>query len=111
MHHQRARRYMPQWSHIVGQMQFDLSMPARWMNAYRVMLKLESFADSIAPSVVVWTSGPPQSTELVTIAALFTISPKDGGDHSILGARDVVHFAELWAELTRNFSRLWFLNA
>ncbi|MDA9557205.1 bifunctional uridylyltransferase/uridylyl-removing protein GlnD [Vibrio sp.] len=89
--------YLPQWSQIVGQMQFDLfHVYTVDEHSYRVLKHINTFNDpsngdkhpiccEIYPRI--------QKKELLTIAAIFhDIGKGRGGDHSEIGAVEAYDF-------------------
>jgi [protein-PII] uridylyltransferase len=100
--------YIPQWSRIVGQMQFDL------FHAYTVDAhthKLTKFIYNYPKSKVEHplahqTFAALEKTELLFLAAIFhDIAKGQQGDHSTLGAVDALTFCELHG-LSRHESRV-----
>lgn len=100
--------YIPQWSRIVGQMQFDL------FHAYTVDAhthKLAKFIFNYPESKVEHPLAHQifstlEKTELLFLAAIFhDIAKGQQGDHSTLGAIDALTFCELHA-ITRHESRV-----
>ena len=90
-------RYIPEFGQVVGQMQHDLfhiyTVDAHTMMVIRQMrrLLLSSAADKFPLAARV--AGKLPKIELLYIAGLFhDIGKGRGGDHSELGAADVVHF-------------------
>jgi len=89
--------YLPQWSHITGQMQFDLfHVYTVDEHSIRLLKHINRFSDpsyqekhpiccEIFPRL--------QKRELITLAAIFhDIGKGRGGDHSKIGAVEAYHF-------------------
>lgn len=101
MHRQRIlSAYLPEWKHIVGQMQFDLFHAYSVdEHSYRLIKNLYNFSlpennhDFPICSKIVQEMRKP---ELLYIAGIFhDIAKGRGGDHAILGAEDVLVFAKM----------------
>ncbi len=92
-------RYLPEFGHIVGKMQYDLfhiyTVDAHTLKVIRNMVRLrspESYRDYPLASRLV---NQLPKAELLYIAGLYhDIAKGRGGDHSELGASDVVAFCQ-----------------
>src|SRR5690606_11297962 len=90
-------RYLPEFGHIIGKMQYDLfhiyTVDAHTLKVIRNMVRLrnpESYRDYPLASRLV---NQLPKAELLYIAGLYhDIAKGRGGDHSELGASDVVAF-------------------
>ena len=91
--------YLPQWRHIVGQMQFDLFHAYSVdEHSYRLIKNLYRFSQAehnhefpLCSKIVQRTRKP----ELLYFAGIFhDIAKGRGGDHAKLGAIDALEFAE-----------------
>ncbi|MFD1260118.1 [protein-PII] uridylyltransferase [Entomomonas asaccharolytica] len=93
-------RYIPAFGHIVGQMQYDLfhiyTVDAHTLNVIKHLRKLsrsEMIEKFPLPSKVFLKLAKP---ELIYLAGLFhDIGKGRGGDHSEIGAEEVVNFGKL----------------
>lgn len=100
MRHSVLAYYMPNWRHIVGQMQFDLfhaytvdeHTHRLLKNIHRYSLTECKDEFPICSEIYKKLDKP----ELLTLAGIFhDIGKGRGGDHSKLGAIDATHFARL----------------
>ena len=102
--------YLPQWSHIVGQMQFDLfHVYTVDEHSIRVLKHIHSFgSDENRNNHPICCEVYPriQKKELLILAAIFhDIGKGQGGDHSEIGAVEAYNFC-LEHELSKPEARL-----
>lgn len=92
-------QYLPQWQHIVGQMQFDLFHAYTVdEHTYRLLSNLYDFTQTDNDGTFALCNELVQSMakpELLFLAGIFhDIAKGRGGDHSELGEMDALHFCQ-----------------
>lgn len=93
-------RYIPAFGHIVGQMQYDLfhiyTVDAHTLNVIKHLRKLSrlEMVEKFPLPTKIFSKLP--KPELIYLAGLFhDIGKGRGGDHSEIGAEEVMHFGKL----------------
>jgi [protein-PII] uridylyltransferase len=90
--------YLPEFGRIVGQMQYDLfhvyPVDAHTIQVVRNMRRLANQADADRFPITAYVAKNLPKPELLYVAGLYhDIAKGRGGDHSLLGATEVVLFA------------------